>query len=106
MDTFYKFENAGATDVWTELFQFARTDDENYEFRIWNPPVDEDDNPYWIEWESAEVVPPSGILQELFDGISDRGLRAEFALEAALELLPFLPKKDADLVRKSMAISI
>jgi hypothetical protein len=41
---------------------------------------DEDDQPYWIEWENLEAVPPSGILQELFDGISDRGLRAEFTL--------------------------
>lgn len=105
-ETFYEFENAGATDVWTELFQFARTEEGNYEFQIWNPPVDEDDQPHWIEWSSVEAVPASGILQQLFDGISDRGLRAEFALEAALELLPFLPKDDADLVRESMAASI
>jgi hypothetical protein len=68
--------------------------------------VDENDQPYWIEWSSEEAVPASGILQQLFDGISGRGLRADFALEAALELLPFLPKDDADVVRKSMAASI
>ena len=104
--TFYEFENAGAIDIWTELFQFARTDDGKYEFHVWNPPACEDDEPYWIEWESDEAVPASGILAQLFEGISDRGLRAEFALEAALELLPVLPKDDADLVGKSMAASI
>lgn len=105
-ETFYEFENAGATDVWTELFQFTRTENGNYEFQIWNPPVNEDEQPYWIEWASGEAVPASGILHQLFDGISHRELRPEFALEAALELLPFLPKDDADLVRKSMAASI
>jgi hypothetical protein len=92
--TFYEFENAGAIDVWTELFEFARTNDGKYEFCILSPPVDEDGEPYRIEWESAEAVPASGILQKLFNGIRDRGLRAEFALEAALELLPLLPKDD------------
>jgi hypothetical protein len=103
--TFYEFENAGAIDVWTELFEFTRTDDGKYEFCVLRPPVDEDEGPY-IEWESDEAVPASAILQQLFEGISDRGLRPEFALEAGLGLLPFLPADHAHLLRKSMANSI
>jgi hypothetical protein len=105
--TFYKIDVADATDdFWTELFQVGRTEDGNYEFSIWKLLCLEDDEPCWIEWESAEAVPASSILQELFEGSSDRGLPAEVTLEAALELLPFLPKDDADLVGKSIAASI
>ena len=102
---FYQYENAGAIDVWTEFFQVTRKADGNYEFCVLSPPVDEDDGPY-REWESAEAVPALGILDQLFEGIRDRELRAEFALEAAIELLPLLPKDDAHLVRKSIVEAI
>lgn len=80
--------------------------DGRYKFSVWNPPVNDDEEPNWIEWESAEAVAPPCIFAELLEGISERGLRAEFALEAALALLPFLSLQDAALVQRSMATLI
>ena len=39
-----------------------------------------------LEWQNQEAVAATGILLELCEGIRNRGLRAELALEAALGL--------------------
>jgi hypothetical protein len=73
-----------------------------YDFRIWNPPTSEDDEPNYIEWRSDESVFATKILEQLTKGLVDRGIQKVFVLEAAAALLPHLPKVDGTLLKDSM----
>ena len=58
--------------------------------------------PNYIEWSSEEPVFAAEILEQLTEGLADRGIRKVFVLEAAAALLPHLPKVDGTLLKNSM----
>jgi hypothetical protein len=101
---FFDFENCGspASGVWLEVLQATQNSNGTYDFRIWNPPTSEDDDPSYIEWSSDEPVFAAEILEQLTKGLGDRGIRKVFVLEAAVALLPHLPKVDGTLLKNSM----
>ena len=92
---FFEFENGGGGgSAWPEVLQATRHSNGTYDFQIWNPPASEDDEPNYIEWSSDEPVFAAEILEQLTEGLRDRGIRKVFVLEAAAALLPHLPKVD------------
>ena len=76
-----------------------------YLFCIIRPPADEDDTAY-TEWDSDEPVAPQQVLEQIVDAIRSRGLRTEYAIEAAIILLDHLPTDDADVICRSIAIAL
>lgn len=101
---FFEFENSGgpASGAWSEVLQATQNSNGTYDFRIWNPPTSEDDDPSYIEWSSDEPAFAAEILEQLTDGLLDRGIRKVFVLEAVTALLPHLPKVDGTLLKSSM----
>ena len=99
---FFEFENSGGGgSAWPEVLLATQHSNGTYDFQIWNPPTSEDDEGY-TEWSSDEPVFAAGILEQLTNGLVDRGIEEVFALEAAAALLPYLPKVDGDLLKDSM----
>jgi hypothetical protein len=100
---FFEFENSdGGGGAWPEVLQATQNSNGTYDFQIWNPPTGEGDEPSDIEWSSDEPVFPAEILEQLTEGLVDRGIRKVFVLEAAAALLPHLPKVDGTLLKNSM----
>jgi len=100
---FFEFANSGGGgSAWPEVLQATQNSNGAYDFRIWNPPTSEDDEPNYIEWSSDEPVFAAEILEQLTEGLADRGIRTVFVLEAAAALLPHLPKVDGTLLKNSM----
>jgi len=58
-------------DVWREVLQATRHSSGAYGFRVWNPPILDDDEPNYIEWSSDHPVFAADILTE---GLRDRGI--------------------------------
>jgi hypothetical protein len=100
---FFEFENSdGGGSAWPEVMQATQHPNGTYDFRIWNPPTSEDDEPSYIEWSSDEPVFAAEILEQLTSGLVGRGIREVFVLEAAAALLPHLLKVDGNLLKDSM----
>jgi hypothetical protein len=100
---FVDFENSGGGGgAWPEVLQATQNSNGTYDFQIWNPPTSEGDEPDYIEWSSSEPVFAAGILEQLAEGLVDRGIRKVFVLEAAAALLFHLPKTDGTLLKNSM----
>jgi len=101
---FFEFESSGGGggSAWREVLQATQHSSGSYDFQIWNPPTSEDDEPYYIEWSSDKPVFAAEILDQLTQGLRDRGIRKVFVLEAAAALLPHLPKVDQNLLKDSM----
>src|SRR5262245_51599980 len=80
---FFEFENSSiGGGVWLEVLQAVQNSAGTFDFRIWNPPESEDDEPNYIEWSSYEPVFAAEILEQLTEGLVDRGIRKVFVLEA------------------------
>ena len=78
--TFYRFENAGMTDIWTELFEFARTEDGNYDFHVWN-----------YNKGALQYLPSAGLSDEPYSASTRRkprprneGLKCNYAVHTIL----------------------
>ena len=100
---FFEFANSGGGgSAWPEVLQATQNSNGAYDFRIWNPPTSEDDEPNYIEWSSDESVFAAEILEQLTKGLVDRGIQKVFVLEAAAALLPHLPKVDGTFLKDSM----
>jgi hypothetical protein len=102
---FYEYENSGTGDAWVERMMFGVAANGLYEFCIVSPPVDEDDTAY-TEWESDEPAAPQQVLEQIMDAIRSRGLRTEYAIEAAVKLLDHLPTNDANVVCRSISTAL
>ena len=102
---FYEYENSGTGDAWVERMMFGVAANGLYVFCIYRPPDDEDDTPY-TEWDSDEPVAPQQVLEQIVDAIRSRGLRTDYAIEAAIILLDHLPTDDADVICRSIAIAL
>ena len=89
-------------DVWREVLQATRHSSGAYGFRVWNPPILDDDEPNYIEWSSDHPVFAAEILDQLTEGLRDRGIIEGVAPEAAEALLPHLSKVDQRLLTDSI----
>lgn len=102
-DTFFKYKNSGATDMWTEHLQIQRGEDGRYDLRIYNPPTAPDHEQFWIEWRANEPSKASGLLKALIEALDDRGLRIEVGICAALAVRGELRPADVDEVERCLA---
>jgi hypothetical protein len=90
------YENANLVSAWKEHLQIASAGEEQYLLRVFNPPISDEDEPNWIEWETFDPVPLQGIRQALRDWASDRGVNDEAVAAATIAIKNHLPAKDAN----------
>jgi hypothetical protein len=103
---FFEFENSGGGgSAWPEVLQATQHSNGTYDFRIWNPPTSEDDEPSYIEWSSDEPVFAAEILEQLTEGLVDREFeKSSFSKRHCI--LPHQPKADGALLKNSMPSSL
>lgn len=102
-DTFFKYKNVGATDMWTEHLQILHQSDGRYDLRVHNRTTAPDHDQFWIEWVAEKPIKACGLLEVLIEAMRARGLRTEIAIQAAIAVRGELPIDDATEVERSLA---